>query len=69
MTENLEIAKIKEEITSVQSSKDELEEFLLPRSAWNSQLHYFKALFKAKRALDKRGRLNIDSTELRSQSI
>lgn len=26
---------------------------LLPRSAWNSQLAYFKAVFKAKKALDR----------------
>ncbi|MCC5614778.1 hypothetical protein LC605_06770 [Nostoc sp. CHAB 5836] len=26
---------------------------LLPRSAWNSQLAYFKVVFKAKKALDR----------------
>ena len=69
MVENLEIAKVQEETISVQSSKDELEKSLLPRSAWNSQLGYLKALFKAKQALDKRGRLSIDSREFGIRSI
>jgi hypothetical protein len=69
MAENLEIAKIQDEITSVQSSKDELDKSVLPRLAWNSQLGYLKALFKAKQALDKRGRLSIDSTEIGVGSI
>jgi len=27
--------------------------FLLPRSAWNSQLAYLRIMFKAKKALDR----------------
>ncbi len=30
----------------------EFVEPLLPRSAWNSQLNYLKAVFRAKKALD-----------------
>ncbi|BAT55113.1 hypothetical protein NOS3756_40910 [Nostoc sp. NIES-3756] len=29
------------------------DEFLLPRSAWNSQVAYLRAVFRAKKALDK----------------
>ncbi|MFH7028988.1 MAG: hypothetical protein ACHBN1_27245 [Heteroscytonema crispum UTEX LB 1556] len=58
MAENSEIAKIQEETTDVESSKDGLEKIpVLPRSAWNSQLGYLKAVLKAKQALDKRERL------------
>ena len=28
-------------------------DFLLPRSAWNSQVAYLRLIFKAKKALDK----------------
>jgi len=40
---------------NIEANTNELEQIpLLPRSAWNSQLGYLKALFKAKQALDKR---------------
>jgi hypothetical protein len=29
------------------------DQFLLPRSAWNSQVAYLRAVFRAKKALDK----------------
>jgi hypothetical protein len=64
MAGNLENPKIQEETTSDQSSKDELKKILLPRSAWNSQLHYLKALLKAKQALDKRRMLTTDSRNI-----
>jgi hypothetical protein len=39
---------------STKSSTDNLEKvYLLPRSAWNSQLTHLKLLLKAKQALDK----------------
>ena len=55
MAENSEINTISEEKTDLESSpSQELEKIpLLPRSAWNSQLSYFKVLLKAKQILDK----------------
>ncbi|MEH2057465.1 MAG: hypothetical protein V7K97_15145 [Nostoc sp.] len=55
MAENAEDTTISEKKTDLESSPSpELEEIpLLPRSAWNSQLGYLKALLKAKQVLDK----------------
>ncbi|MDZ7964435.1 MAG: hypothetical protein RM368_05605 [Nostoc sp. DedSLP03] len=55
MAENSEINTISEKKTDLKSSpSEELEKIpLLPRSAWNSQLTYFKVLLKAKQTLDK----------------
>jgi hypothetical protein len=59
MTENSGIAEILGEASDFESSKDELEKIpLLPRSAWNSQLAYLKAVLKAKQVLDKSTKLN-----------
>ncbi|BAY22112.1 hypothetical protein NIES2100_18750 [Calothrix sp. NIES-2100] len=39
---------------NIETNTSEVEKLsLLPRSAWDRQLPYFKALFKAKQALDK----------------
>ncbi|GAA6619428.1 hypothetical protein [Scytonema sp. NUACC26] len=66
MVENLEITKIQEKKTVVDSSKDELTKIpLLPRSAWNRQLSYLKEVLKAKQALDKREQRNRDSRDIK----
>ena len=39
---------------NIESNPSEIEKLpLLPRSAWDRQLPYLKAVFKAKQALDK----------------
>jgi hypothetical protein len=54
--ENLNIS---ENTNSLESSLEQsqvevdLPETLLPRSAWNSQLAYLRAVFRAKKALDR----------------
>jgi hypothetical protein len=59
MTENSEIVEIEGKATDSNSSQVATEKMpLLPRSAWNSQLGYLKALLKAKQALDKSQRVN-----------
>ncbi|MEA5535810.1 hypothetical protein [Crocosphaera sp. XPORK-15E] len=35
------------------SGNEELNQPILPRSAWNSNIAYLRALFKVKKALDK----------------
>ncbi|WP_226577854.1 hypothetical protein [Microseira wollei] len=46
------------ENSSNQNAKFDGEPSLLPRQAWNSQLAYFKAVLKAKQALDRRQKFN-----------
>ncbi len=55
MVENSEMNAISEKETDLKSlPSQDLEKIpLLPRSAWNSQLGYLKALLKAKQILDK----------------
>uniref|UniRef100_A0A0C1QPZ7 Uncharacterized protein n=3 Tax=Nostocales TaxID=1161 RepID=A0A0C1QPZ7_9CYAN len=66
MMENIEILKIQEKNTDVDSSFDELEKTpLLPRSAWNRQLSHLKEVFKAKQALDKIEQIYKDSKNLK----
>jgi hypothetical protein len=46
---------------NIPNAKDE-SNIILPRSAWNNQVSYFKVLFKVKKALDnleKYSRVNI----------
>lgn len=52
---NISTNFIPEANTTVAGSKTQVDSRspLLPRSAWNSQLTYLKAVFKAKKALDR----------------
>jgi hypothetical protein len=44
---------LESEIETSTRSSDTSPERLLPRSAWNSQIPYLRAMFRAKKALDR----------------
>ena len=58
-TTPVEISMLDEKNDSLESSPDnfqiqeEVNTYLLPRSAWNSQLDYLRVILKAKLALDR----------------
>jgi hypothetical protein len=52
-TDSINSNTLEPEIETSDRSSDTSPEPLLPRSAWNSQLAYLKAMFRAKKALDR----------------